>query len=78
MFAVHTCQDFDAYDPLDPTMWDFYVLPGAAIRATGQRSMNLNRVRSLAGPPQQWGALRNAILAASNASHQSGESSPTD
>ncbi len=63
VFAVHTCQDPEAYDPLDLDAWDFYVLPGSRVRAVGQKSMNLNRVRSLAGDPVKWEELRASILA---------------
>ncbi|MDP9358717.1 MAG: hypothetical protein M3R02_26250 [Chloroflexota bacterium] len=64
VFAVHTCQDPDAYDPLDLTAWAFYVLPATIIRELGQKSLSLPRVQSLGGSPLAWADLRAAGLAA--------------
>lgn len=66
VFAVHTCQSPDAYDPLDLDAWGFYVLSGSTIREIGQRSMNLNRVRAFAGDPIKWSQLRTTILQKAN------------
>ncbi len=63
VFAVQTCKCVDDYDPLDLTAWDFYVVPGSTIQATGQRSMNLTRVRELAGKAVPWAALHETIMA---------------
>lgn len=62
VFAVHTCLEPEAYDPLDLEAWEFYVLPGSTLRELGQKSMNLNRVRFLAGDPVKWRNLRETIL----------------
>lgn len=65
VFAVHTCQDPATYDPLDLTAWAFYVVPGSAIRETGQKTMGLARVKCLAGTAIEWDNLRQAVHAAS-------------
>ncbi|MDP9359217.1 MAG: hypothetical protein M3R02_28820 [Chloroflexota bacterium] len=64
VFAVHTCQDPNAYDPLDLTAWAFYVLPATIIRELGQKSLSLPRVQSLGGSTLAWPDLRLAVLAA--------------
>jgi hypothetical protein len=62
VFAVHTCQNRDAYDPISLDQWDFYVIPGSVIRETGYKSMGLNRVRSFAGEAIRWDAVRSAVI----------------
>jgi hypothetical protein len=64
VFAVHTSQDPDTYDPLALSAWDFYVVPGSTVRSIGQKTIGLNRVRKIAGNPIGWSDLRQAILGA--------------
>ena len=65
VFAVHSCQDPNSYDPLDLDSWEFYVLPAATIRQFGQRLLGLPRVQKLAGSPITWAELRGAVKIAS-------------
>ncbi len=64
VFAVHTCHDPDASDPLDLKAWAFYVLPATNLRELGQKSLSLPRVQSLGGSPLAWPDLRAAVLSA--------------
>ena len=57
VFGVQTAVEHLAYDPLDVAQWAFWVLPVAAVAATGCRSLGLATVRSLAGPPVSYGGL---------------------
>ena len=66
VFAGHTCQDPNAYDPLDLGAWAFYVLPATIFRQIGQKSVGLPRVRSLGGIPLAWSELRSAVLLAAS------------
>lgn len=49
VFAVQTSTTHQEYNPLDVTLWDFYVLPQATVRAAGWNSLTL-------GVVQAWGA----------------------
>ncbi len=46
VFCVQTAQSHDAYDPLDVSQWDFYVLPRSRVESIGQRSIGLARIKS--------------------------------
>lgn len=63
VFAVHTCQDPSAYDPINFNYWQFYVVSGEVIRSRNQRSMALSTVKHIAGEPVGWDRLRHAIQA---------------
>ena len=72
VFAVHTCLDPAAYDPLDLAAWEFYVLPAAVLRSLGQKSLRLSRLQELAPPAMPWAGLREAIDEAAVADRQLG------
>lgn len=44
VFCVQTAQSHDAYDPLDVSQWNFYVLPLSHVESIGQRSIGLARI----------------------------------
>ena len=57
VFAVQTATEHASYDALVLDQWSFWVLPRAAVAATGQSSMALTTVRPLAGPPVTYAEL---------------------
>jgi hypothetical protein len=57
VFALQTATEHSVYDALDTDQWSFWVLPVAAVASTGHRSMGLETVRSLAGPPVAYADL---------------------
>jgi hypothetical protein len=61
VFAVQTATEHAAYDALDLDQWSFWVLPAAAVAATGQRSLRLSVVREMAGPPVGYAELAQRI-----------------
>jgi hypothetical protein len=46
VFCVQTARSHDAYDPLDVSQWDFYVLPRSRVELIGYRSIGLARITS--------------------------------
>lgn len=64
VFAVHTTEQADAYDGLDVGAWQFYVVPGATVVATGQGSMRFSTVTRLGAFPVPWNELGAAIASA--------------
>lgn len=63
VFCVQTAKDHETYNPMDTRQWDFYVVAGPKIAATGYRSMGLNTVKMLAGTPVAYPELSEAIEA---------------
>lgn len=61
VFCVHTTAQDDPYDALDIAAWEFYVLPGATVAGSGQKSMGLSTVIRLGGARLPWGELADAI-----------------
>ena len=51
VFAFQTAQSHDAYDPLEVTHWEFYVLSRSTIDDWGVRSIGLRSLRRLAAGP---------------------------
>ncbi|MGW6054768.1 hypothetical protein [Streptomyces sp. NPDC055189] len=49
VFALQAAREHDAYDPLDTSQWEFYVLPRPAVAALGTDSVGLVTVRAAAG-----------------------------
>ncbi|RPF22252.1 hypothetical protein [Myceligenerans xiligouense] len=49
VFAVHTTTQDEPYDGLDIAKWQFYVLSGETVMATGQGTMRLSTVERLGG-----------------------------
>lgn len=68
VFAVQAAPTADAYDPLDLTQWDFYVLPAPIIRERLGNSVGLATLRRLSGGPVKLDRLRTAIIAAAASS----------
>lgn len=66
VFAVVTARDHASYDPLNSAQWSFWVLPRAAVAATGQRSLALTRVEAMAGAPIQYCRLAEAVRTAAS------------
>lgn len=64
VFALLTGRDHASYDPLDVAQWSFWVLPRSILEATGQRSVSLARVESLAGSSIPYGQLAEAVRVA--------------
>jgi hypothetical protein len=77
VFAVHTCQDHEAFDILDLTQWEFYVASREAVAATGYRSLGLVAVRRIAGEPVAYGELGARVAAVSRPAGPSGQGSAT-
>ena len=61
VFCVQTAEDHASYNPMDTGQWDFYVVAGPKIAATGYRSMSLNTVKVLAGARLSYPELGEAI-----------------
>jgi hypothetical protein len=64
VFALVTAQDHASYNPLDVTKWSFWVLPRQVVEATGQKSLALSRVSTLAGAPVAFSELAEVVRAA--------------
>lgn len=64
VFAVHTCQTPDTYDPLDIRSWEFFVLPVRKVRELGQNSIQLSRLGTIAPAAVHLENLRAEVLAA--------------
>jgi hypothetical protein len=63
VFAVQTCRDHATYDALDVAQWEFYVVPAAAVRDSGQKSVSVAWVRRQTDPVP-FADLASAIEAA--------------
>lgn len=50
VFCVQTCKDHAAYNALDLTQWEFYVVSAEEVRAAGVRSVGIRRVRKWVQP----------------------------
>lgn len=67
VFAVQTCTDHELYDALDIDQWEFYVVPAAAIRGVGHRSVGIGFVREhAAAGPIALGQVAGAIETAAS------------
>jgi len=61
VFAVQAAQSHDVFNVLDLGQWIFYVAPRAAVAATGQDSLGLNRVARIASPGVGYDRFNEAI-----------------
>lgn len=61
VFAVQTAREHAAYDPLDTSQWEFYVLPCPVVAALGTDSVGLATVRATAGAAVGFPALGERI-----------------
>ena len=64
VFAVNTCQDATAYDPLRLSDWDFCVAPGTVIATLRQRTLSLGRLKTLVASPVAWDGIADAVRGA--------------
>lgn len=67
VFAWNTTTDPDDYDPLDVTVWAFYVLPRTTLERLGQDSLGLSTLQRL-GERVGFDGLRVAIAQAAETS----------
>lgn len=63
VFAVQTCKDHDAYNVLDISQWEFYVVPAQPIRASTFKTLSIAWVHRHA-QPVPFADLASAIEAA--------------
>lgn len=68
VFAVQGATTHDGYDPLEVAQWTFYVLPVAAVAATGKAQLSLAAVLALGAKPVTYDQLAAAIDTAGGAS----------
>jgi hypothetical protein len=61
VFALQTCQDVDAYDPLSVDQWEFRVVPHRQLLKTGQRSARLSFFDRLGVTPVPYNKLEDAV-----------------
>ncbi len=63
VFAVQTSETHEAYDPIDLSLWQFYVMPAHPVRARNKPKdrLSLNWVKDHAGEPLAWEQLREAV-----------------
>jgi len=61
VFALHTCRDPAAYDPLDVAQWEFRVMPHQQLLSAGQTSARLAFFDRLGIEPVPYPALADAI-----------------
>jgi hypothetical protein len=65
VFAVQTCEEPAAYNALDLSQWEFYVVDAAHVRDCGYKSVTISWVRRFAQPVvfAQLAAVVEAVLA---------------
>lgn len=71
-FALHTARTLDGYDPMDLSLWRFWVLPRAVVAATGQKTLTLARVEALAGAGLRFAELATGLREAVSAERARG------
>jgi len=64
VFALQTCRDSDAYDPLDVSQWRWWAATNVTIESFGQKTVGISTIEKLAGQPVQWASLAGAVAAA--------------
>lgn len=64
VFALQTCQDHTAYQPLDLEQWKFRVVPHRQLIASGQKSARLSFFDRLGVEPVGFDRLADAVRAA--------------
>lgn len=68
VFAVHTEREPDAYDVLDLSKWEFWVVGSDAVRAAQTRTVGIAWVRAQAGEPVRFEGLAQTIEQVASAS----------
>lgn len=61
VFATHTCQHPDQYDPLDLNYWEFQVVSAQALEERGARSITKRQLEQLAPACHRFDQLADAI-----------------
>lgn len=61
VFAVHTARTHAAYDVLDVSQWDFYVVARQPLEALGHKSIGLASLERLTDGPVTYADLASAI-----------------
>jgi len=61
VFALQTCQDTGAYDPLSVDQWEFRVMPHRELLATGQQSARLSFFDRLGVSPVPYSEIASAV-----------------
>jgi len=64
VFALQTCRDHAAYQPLDLEQWEFRVVPHRQLIASGQKSARLSFFDRLGVEPVAFGRLADAVRTA--------------
>jgi hypothetical protein len=64
IFALQTCQDPQAYDPLSVDQWEFRVMPHHELLATGQQSAGLSFFDRYDISPVAYSEIASAVQAA--------------
>jgi hypothetical protein len=74
IFALQTCRDPEAYDPLDAGQWDFRVVPHRQLLRSGQTSAGLSFFDRIGADPVGFGELAEAVQGARRANEALGHS----
>jgi hypothetical protein len=61
VFALQSCRDPDAYDPLDVDQWEFRVVPHRQLLASGQTSARLSFFERIGIKPSGFADLADAV-----------------
>lgn len=64
VFALQTCRDPEAYDPLDAGQWEFRVVPHRQLLASGQTSASLSFFDRIGAGPVRFGELAEVVRGA--------------
>lgn len=70
VFALQTCTDDAAYDPLSTDQWEFRVIPHRELLAAGQKSAGLPFFEHRGVLPVGYDQLKEAVSAARQANEQ--------
>lgn len=74
VFALQTCRDPEAYDPLDADQWEFRVVPHRQLLASGQTSAGLSFFDRIGAGPVRFGELAEVVRGACRANEALGRS----
>lgn len=64
VFALQTCQDPQAYDPMSIDQWELRVVPHRQLLATGQHSARLSFFDKLGASPVSYTEIATAVRSA--------------
>lgn len=66
VFALHTCTDNDAYDPLDVDQWLWWAAANSTVERCGQKTAGISTIEKLADQSVGWESLGQAVAAANH------------